>query len=286
MKFAVLIKVFSCISLTRKNPVFPVVMKVEIKRDILAPVLKNKIKPKLMVVSHERSGTHFLLNSLANSFGYYKESFDFDYSLGINFFDQANIMDFFMTWTNVSLLNIIKSHHNFYFFDQIIDQLLQDYKILYIYRDPRDIMVSYWNFLNHCKWHEGPKVDNISDFIKSAPKDNMLRYQKAQEETILDRWNTHIKSWVFEPNENTKNSITYVSYEDLNKNYETEMQNIAEKLNMQMQKLERPQKNDHIIEPEGPGTAGNYKEHLSQEDLSYFKEKLGHTMQKLGYSDD
>ena len=43
-------------------------------------------RPKVLVVSHERSGTHFMMNSLAANFGYVANPFmNLDSSLGVNF---------------------------------------------------------------------------------------------------------------------------------------------------------------------------------------------------------
>jgi hypothetical protein len=57
-----------------------------------------------MVVSHERSGTHFLINSLSESFNYSKKSLDFDHTdVNINYYAPENILSILQKLSNVSL---------------------------------------------------------------------------------------------------------------------------------------------------------------------------------------
>src|SRR5438132_1444947 len=105
----------------------------------------QQISKKAWVFSHERSGTHFLMNTLAANFGYIARPwFNFDYELGINFHAPAAIMKVFQPMHDKPVLNIVKSHHGYGFMAESIHYLLEQFHIFYIYRDPRDVMLSYW----------------------------------------------------------------------------------------------------------------------------------------------
>ena len=58
--------------------------------------ISDKIDTQLMICSHERSGTHFLMNSIANSTEYTTEPFlDFDYhhlGTAVNFFSTQDLV--------------------------------------------------------------------------------------------------------------------------------------------------------------------------------------------------
>ena len=58
-------------------------------------------RKKAAVIGHERSGTHFLMNTLAYNFGYISAPwFNFDFELGINFHAPQ------------AILNILKQMHD------------------------------------------------------------------------------------------------------------------------------------------------------------------------------
>ena len=65
--------------------------------------VNNKVKKVVMVVSHERSGTHFLMNSISNCQDVYTNNwFDFDpnvsHSSNINFYSK----DSYLTGSNAT----------------------------------------------------------------------------------------------------------------------------------------------------------------------------------------
>ena len=110
----------------------------------LAPAAKPRgrtDRPSVIVVSHERSGTHFLMNSLGRAFGYEAGLFlNFDHDpLNINYFHPPTVLKALRT---VPAGRIVKAHHSVEFFDGILDEVLQSAVILYIHRDPVDVMVS------------------------------------------------------------------------------------------------------------------------------------------------
>jgi hypothetical protein len=114
-------------------------------------------RKKAIVVSHERSGTHFLMNTLAKNFDYVSHPFwNLDYNQGINLHDQSVLSHFLGLSHNKPVLNILKSHHPVEFFESNLDYLCEQFFVFYIYRDPRDVLISYRRLLTRFPWDEGP----------------------------------------------------------------------------------------------------------------------------------
>ena len=244
--------------------------------------LKIASKPikKAMVVSHERSGTHFLMNTLDKNFSYVSRPWiNFDFELGINFHSSKAILNFFRKLHNKPVLNIVKSHHHFSFFSSIIQYLTTQFHIFYIYRDPRDTMASFYRLIDHFQWDEGPRTSGISEFIRAQPRGGILRYQKEQEPDMLSRWQNHVLSWYDYAREN--GNITLIKYKDLNLNFDKTVERIGHVLGENVEEPIRPGIDENVIH-KGTGKVGSHKDYLSNQDYEYFQDKVGSIMSKLG----
>lgn len=234
----------------------------------------------VMVVSHERSGTHFLMNALSEEFGYVSYPFvNFDHHpININFFSPAKLAEFFRKSRDDKILMIRKSHHQFAFFALHIKDILANVHIFYIYRDPRDVMHSYRNFLNSWKWFEGPKTDNSSAFIRTPPAGQMLRYQYHQLPDMLDRWRVHVEGWIDAAAHHPE--IVTVKYEDLDQKYSAVIEEMACRKSWPRGGGKRPAINDKtILKSERDSETNVY----TDADLDYFRIRIGPTMRRLGY---
>src|SRR5262245_37767968 len=90
----------------------------------------DRPRPKIMVVSHERSGTHFLMNSIAKCYGYLASPWiNFDYELGLNFYHPQSLAAFFAQFRDHHVANIVKTHHAFAFFETAFESLNYDFHI-------------------------------------------------------------------------------------------------------------------------------------------------------------
>lgn len=235
---------------------------------------------KVMVVSHERSGTHFLMNTLNQNFNYISHPWiNFDFDLGINFHSAKAILNFFKKLHNKPVLNIVKSHHNFSFFPKIINYLTDQFHIFYIYRDPRDTMASFFRLINHFQWDEGPQTATVSEFIRAQPRAGILRYQKEQCPDMLSRWQDHVEGW-FDYAQSDE-EITLVKYRNLNLDFDKTVQKIAKILDMKVDKPKRPHLKKNVIH-KGKGKVGGHRKFFNEEDYQYIKERVGETMEKVG----
>ena len=171
---------------------------------------------------------------------------------------------------------IIKSHEAY----------RKDYRrVIYIYRDGRDVAVSYFHFYQTIHSYTGSFADFLHEFISGAVE--------------FESWQNHISSWMFR-----KHSVSFlaVRYEDLCSGTFTVLKSILQFLGINA--------SDHIIDAavrkctfewrqedvkrfnpayekgyRGGVKGGPGKWHgvFSDTDLELFWEKFGKTMSKLEY---
>lgn len=238
----------------------------------------------VMVVSHERSGTHFLMNTLDSCFGYVGRPWiNFDREqFNINYYHPETLRTVLLKLGALRAANVIKSHHEFAFFSEVSKSLEGALQILYIYRNPADVMTSFWRFLNTWYWAEGPKVDSAIDLATAAPMGQLMRYQFSQHDTMLDRWANHVSHW----NEAAarSNHIHAVKYEDLTERFEETVGDLGDALSLEPRRIERPSRHQNTIKagdrPYEP--PANIDSRPAVVDLA--KSKYPNLMPELGYT--
>ena len=155
-------------------------------------------RPAAMVVSHERSGTHFLMNALAACYGHTSTPFvNLDEpDVVINYFHPPSLRDVLMGLAARPMANVVKSHHPVEFFGSELVTLTKRYVILVVCRDPVAVMLSYWRIMHRWAWNEGPKTVDPVSFARAEPCGRMMRYQMRQYPNLLKRWAAHVEGWV------------------------------------------------------------------------------------------
>ncbi|WP_320677012.1 sulfotransferase domain-containing protein [Prochlorococcus sp. MIT 1300] len=199
----------------------------------------EKVNAPLMVCSHERSGTHFLMNSINNSSEYTCNPFlDFDYhNLGnaINFFDSSQIADFLVKIKSFKeggkpfyMNSIIKSHFPIEFVKEAVDQGM---KIAYIYRDPYEVILSYWRFVCSLDWFEAPSTASPLELAKHIPEGRSQRYQLKTHANYFERWAYHVSSALIMAENNP--NIWIIFYEDLLERHSLTMKQLYSSLSLE-----------------------------------------------------
>lgn len=203
----------------------------------------DDVDATVMVCSHERSGTHFLMNSLASCTKYVSNPW-LNYDLipfggAVNFFAESAVKRFFANFSKsntnlpggLGLASIVKSHFPLSMVQCALDQGL---KIAYIYRNPVDTLVSFWKLIQAFDWFEGPKTDSPLAFAKHVPCGQTQRYQLQNCESYFDRWAMHVTDAVHVAEQSS--SVVLVSYEDLVSSYAPSMEDLASKLGIALVK--------------------------------------------------
>lgn len=238
------------------------------------------MRKKVLVISHERSGTHFLINALASNFGYLPDQIDVDGRQHVNWGDATEVARWWDQFRGVPVRNIFKSHHDLSFFLPILDLLADEYCIFYVYRDGRDTLTSFWRYLNQLKPGWGPRTATVGDFLRAYPSGGIVQYQSVYHLTILDRWIAHVAGW-----HGMASRVCVVSYENLNQQFDGTMTHLAQHLGeTPAQSFVRPGLDAPSSLP-WQGKTGTWKEYFTQEDIAYFASKAGEVMCKLGYKD-
>ncbi len=238
-------------------------------------------RPRLLVVSHERSGTHFLMNTLAGAFGYVSNPWiDFDHhAANINYFHPPSVEGFFTKLAEHRLANPVKSHHQIGFFEGCLANVVGRFTILYVYRNPIDGMRRCDRFMNRWDWFEGPRTENCKAYIRAEPSGHMMRYQINQHAKMLKRWQAHVEGWLAASE--AHRSIVPVRFEDLDRDYEKTVDGLAEILGLEVGSHVRPSRQENVVAPSGASDAA--AQELDNDDLAFFEDQIGATMARLGY---
>ena len=205
---------------------------------------------KIIVVSHERSGTHFLMNTLDDNFGYISYPWiDFDTEYIDNPYASENILEFIDIVRGKPILELFKCHYEVNFFWQILEQLFSEFRVFYIYRDGHDTMESFCKHLNGFDWRVGPKVSDGMALAVTEPSGALMRYQMWQYKTMWDRHFCHVAQWRNLRYSRFKDQIFYIRYEDLRDNFDNTVLRIGAWLDMEMINDEpvKPGKRDRVI---------------------------------------
>ena len=202
----------------------------------------------VMVVSHERSGTHFTMNMLAACFDYVAYpwvSLD-ENDVNINYYKSDDLKAVVLKLGEFRTANILKSHHEFGFFSDIIAAFKDVIEIVYVYRHPADVMASFWQFLHSWHWVEGPKVGTTLEFATTPPMGHLMRYQFRQYDTMLDRWANHVEHWIYAAERSA--NIHAIKYEDLAHRYEAAVKGLGASLGFEPLRILRPSRDQNVVQ--------------------------------------
>ena len=249
-------------------------------------------RPKIMVCAHERSGTHFLMNTMADCFDYCSWPF-----LNVDYPEIAPHLggipvclhraDELVNWFLAGRFNhnwTINNHLPVEFYGGRLPELLSirtrtgeaDFRILTIYRNPLDVMLSKHFIIKGYPRFEGPRCETVGEFIRATPCGGMTRYQLRAERNMLTRWENHVTGWlsVGLP------GVIHVRFEDLRDRFEETVRDIGKGVGMEPCRIQQPGKERCI--QHGPKTYS--RADYTPEDVRFFGDEVGATMERLGYA--
>ena len=218
----------------------------------------NEITHQLMVCSHERSGTHFLMNTMNMTSLYCSDPW-LNYDLmplgaSLNFFSKPDVKKFLTTLSKIQVdkkltcnASIIKSHFPISHLGDYASEL--PLKIIYIWRDPAETLTSLWKFFHATKWDEGPKVETPLELAAAKPSGQSQRYQRSNYRDYFERWAAHVIDGIENCKKNPK--AICISYNQLLFKHEETTNEICNKLDIKVLKKPRmPSKDNRVIKGE------------------------------------
>lgn len=232
---------------------------------------------KILVVSHERAGTHFLVNSIALNFGYDAKQIDLALSEGFDPRQSDQAGRWLTRYEGRFVPNVFKSHHEPALLMPILTPYMNEYHVFYVYRDGRDVMTSFWRYLNRLQAGWGPQVPTPGDFMRAVPNGGILQYQAAACECMLARWVRHVSGWL-----DADVGVHFVSYESLHRRFESTLTDIGRALLRSPSGLQRPGLDAPASLP-WRGEVGIWRSCWTPEDESFFEDHAGLLMARLGY---
>ena len=240
--------------------------------------------PPAMVVSHERSGTHFLMKALSYGYGYTAEPWiDLDtHQIDVDYGDPAAIASALERQAADPLFRLVKSHHAVGVFRPALARIAGGLRIHYIYRHPGAVMTSLWRHLNGLAWDEGPKLDDPLALARATPVGRLTRYQANPFRTMLRRWADHVEGWLAAAE--TDPRIATVRYEDLDSRYADTLADLAPRVARdQLNPLLRPPRDAGVIAM-GPSPAeAQVSLDVRQALDAYLEAEVGPLLRQLGY---
>ena len=229
------------------------------------------MRKKILVISHERSGTHFLINTIARYFDYLPQQIDLDNSQNIDWRNPEMARHWLQQFQGHFVANIFKSHHSLPLLTPLLPDLQEEFHVFYIQRDGRDVMTSFWTYLNRLAPGWGPRTATVGEFMRAPAIGGITQYQhKLQGVPMLQRWIDHVTEW-----QAAGPPVHYIRYEDLHMNFNTVVEELTDILQQPAKPATRPTLNDPSSLP-WKGRVGSWQEYFSDEDVDYYNDHVVH----------
>ena len=230
----------------------------------------------ILVVTHERAGTHLVIN-LIN----YKNNGDFIPIGKLPYTEKEYTLENYLKYATRSMLYqpynpdiVFKSHHQVQFFEKNIDKLFEYYNVIYVQRDIKDVLISYYKFLK-----EGLSIfPEFKDWIFMKPCDVGYKYfEKYPDPHIfiepsdyIDRYTIHLDGWM-----KYKDKLLVVHYEDILNDFETIKEKIENFIGREIADF-IPDLHDPNLPNFVPnkGIIGGYKEVMDDELINRINERI------------
>lgn len=216
------------------------------------------MKP-ILVISHERSGTHFLINTIALNFGLSNKVINFPVgeptvaALALGSFHPEKIR---------------KSHHQAHWFGEFVSDILNAYNVFFVIRDCRGVMVSLYHYFQNVSTFNQtfPVFDRLTSLIDARPSDYRFDsdYSLVKAQNFPERWAIHIDSWQsFFPD------MCVVTYKELSTQHTATVWKIAAHLNrLPAEPIQQPRLGEMYSVSPYRGVLNAWKEEMTQRDSS------------------
>ena len=229
------------------------------------------------IVTHERSGTHFLINTLLRNtivrggqagltewYGPYNDPTS-------RLKPIKHIAD---NWRSVGeLVTMLKTHSDY----PLYKAHYHPAKNIYVQRDPRDTLTSFYHYLNSDAFHQNQpqagdqRSKSMSEFLRK-PLTPFLRWcysLNGDARNVVERWALHTAGWQHAENTRT------VHYEDLKRDYEAVLAEVIAFIGLRLQPVRKPVGLfDELSVLPRKGIVGDWKSLFSADDNAFVKKTV------------
>ncbi|ADE35621.1 sulfotransferase domain-containing protein [Methanohalophilus mahii] len=250
----------------------------------------------IVIISHRRSGTHWSIDTIRNNLvGVGSEYYNLDRIQKKNKY-HLSIDEFMGNVEKCNGIPVLKSHmaSDFTPFSgdekQFVQDLLANSKIIYIYRDGRDVLTSLYYYMAKFE----PNLPSFSQFLKMKENFNSTYVNLNR----VEYWNEHVSGWT----KNDDFDVCTISYEDLFYRYNKTVHILADFLNIPIAPdgvrkvdLQKPNLIEKIMNKMNvyslpssaiaprKGVVGDWMNCFSEEDLDFFNSIATELMVELNY---
>ena len=199
----------------------------------------------VMVASHERSGTHFMMNAIGLNSAYRNTpwlNFDLDAtgSRG-NIWNAGGVRGLFNFLEQRHCSSIIKCHFaaDFFVFPGGETVFSPQQKVIYIARQPAATLLSFQRYLWVQPVNEGPRKQDFGEFVRAPAEGLIRRYQLATTRNIAERWLNHVLGW--HQLAARCDNVLFVSYARLDLEFDATMRRVLDFIGVEAPRvLHRP----------------------------------------------
>ncbi len=245
---------------------------------------------KVIIASFQRSGTHFLINNMSTNFMDIEDGWvDVLHGKNNRWVEDVNRRNFrdkiweqLCIYHQAPMRKCMKTHLQMYFLERRLDAILEKYDILYVVRDPRDVMVACFNYYNHTNFEAFIKEPVFSNFLRAELWDvrtetQPFSYSHVKPRNIVDKWNKHILSWMHYMDK----GVLFVKFSDLKNRLQETLKWIESRTSQRLKtdikdvlltdKRYRP---DFKLDGARRGEVGIWRDHFSGDDLQFLNQTL------------
>jgi hypothetical protein len=229
------------------------------------------------VVGHERSGTHFLINTLSRNAvlrpgDHSAGEWTGPYISGLPG-EFAHIEALRADWRAITAqVSIIKTHSDRERFESGYPKA----KVVYVLRDPRDTLVSfYYYFIQQAdkivRSSDGRESATLSEFLRRPLTPN-LRWANSRHDAgrnVAERWANHVRGWL------GAGDTVVVRYEDLKTDFRLVLERLAPFLGFRLLPVQSPVAlHDAFSVLPRKGVIGDWRNHFTAEDESFVRDAV------------
>lgn len=258
------------------------------------------LNKKTFVASFQRSGTHFLINTLASNFENIEDGWvDVVHSpknCWVSGLNRRNLREkireqLLERYFPHPTRKCLKTHYQAYFFERHMAEILEKYNILYMTRDPRDVLVACFHYYNRTRFERFIQEPNFSSFIRKSLWDvrsetSPLSYSYVKPCNIVDKLNKHILSWL----SHKDRGVTFVRFSELKNQLIETLRGIERRTALKLKptivevsisdRRYRPDYHDGAVPR---GQVGMWKDYFSAEDLAFVDQMLSNDVKLACY---